>query len=422
MKLWFALAPLFFALASAHAAPPELVALMRAARAYDADLQVQEADIAQRRAAIDLDDGALWPRLEARLGYTRNQHDARFVIPDGAGTREVVITPHDQLDATFTLTVPVLDLGRRARIDAAEHRVDAAVEDQRKGVYATDEAVANAYFNAVFARARADIAKAELTTANARKRDTEVRRDAGFAGPLELARADADIARSQRVLADAELDEANARRVLARLSGTTPSIGPLVVSTDDGALDAWLAKVDRLPAIVALQREADALRSEARAAGLDLVPTVEAFVAERITNATGFGEPDNLQAGVTINWRLDATSFRRDDEIAARVRVNDLRVEAARRLARDRIADVWDQIGNRKARIAAAKAEVSAQEAATTDAEKRQREGRATGLEVDDARRARLAAAIEVARAEAELELARVLLRTAAGVDPTEAP
>lgn len=421
MKLRVAFASTFI-VTSVHATPPELVALMRAARSYDADLQVHVADIAQRRAALDLDDAALWPRLEARLGYTRNQYESRFVLPDGAGTREVVITPYDQLDATFTLTVPVLDLGRRARIDAAERRIDAVREDQRKAEHTTDEAVANAYFNAVFARARAAIAQAELATATARRRDTEVRRDAGFAGPLELARADADIARSQRVLADAELDEASARRVLTRLTGSAPVIGALVASPDDGTIESWLAKVDGLPAIVALQREADALRSEARAAGLDLVPTVEAFVAERVTNATGFGEPDNLQAGITINWRLDATSFRRDDEIGARVRVNDLRLEAARRVARDRIADVWDQIGNRKARIAAAKAEVTAQEAATLDAEQRLREGRATGLEVDEARRARLAAAIEVARAEAELELARVLLRTAAGVDPTEAP
>jgi len=418
--------PLVTCLVALLAAPPastSLPELMRAARGYEANLRASDADLAARKAALEVEDGGLWPRFEARLGYTHNQRDARVQLPDGDRTREIVITPHEQLEATFTLTVPLLDLGRRARIDASERRLQGQEAIYADSVSRTDEAVANAYYEGVFAHARATIAETELATSDERLTRIRARLAAGFAGPLEVARAEAEIARSRRALADARTDEDSARRRLAQLTGQAVDfVSTTTTEVDDprdGRLDDWLTKVDTLPAIVSLKREAAALRLEARAAGLDLVPTIDAFIAERITNANGFGEPDNFQVGVTATFRIDLPTLAQDDAIAARARAADRRVEVARRAARARIEDVWGQVTNRKARIAAARAEVASQESALADVDVRNREGVSTALDLDSARRDLLAARIELARSEAELALARVLLATAAGLDLT---
>jgi len=408
---------------AAPPASPSLPELMRAARGYEANLRAGDADLAAQRAALDVADGGLWPRFEARLGYTQNQRDARVQLPDGDGTREIVITPHEQFEASFTLTVPLLDLGRRARIDASERRLEGQEAAYADRVSRTDEAVASAYYEGVFARARATIAETELATAGERLTRIRTRLAAGFAGPLDVARAEAEIERSRRALADARMDEDSARRRLTQLTGQVVDFAAaLMIDVDDprdGRLDDWLNKADTLPAVVSVEREAGALRLEAHAAGLDLVPTIDAFIAERITNANGFGEPDNLQAGVTATFRIDLPTLARDDEIAARARAADRRVEVARRAARARIEDVWGQLTNRKARIAAARSEVAAQERALADVDVRNREGTSTALDLDSARRDLLAARIELARSEAELALARVLLATAAGIDLT---
>ena len=411
------------ALFAAPPAPTPLAELMRTARRYEAELRASDADIAQRRAALDVEEGGLWPRFEARLGYTRNQSETRLLLPEGSARREAVIAPHDQVDATFTLTVPLLDLGRRARIDASERRLEAQEALHAERVAKTDEAVASAHYEGVFARARMRIAEAELASSGERLTRVQARLAAGFAGPLDVARAEAEIERSRRALADARMDEASSRRRLALLTSVVVDFqepGPITLDDgSDGRLEDWIAKVDLLPAIVSIEREAAAWRIEARAAGLDLVPTIDAFVAERLTNASGFGEPDNLQAGVTATFRIDLPMLARDDELTARARAADLRAEVARRAARSRIEDVWGQIDNRKARITAARAELKAQETALGDVGVRNREGTSTALDLDNARRDLFAAKVELARSEAELALARVLLATAAGVDLT---
>lgn len=410
--------------------PAPLVALMKRARGHDAELGVEEADLESARAARDTEAGALWPRLDARLGYTRNQHESIATFPDGAGTREVIITPRDALEAQVTVTVPLLELGRRGRLDASERRLEGRAAGVEAARLRTDEAVANAWFQGSFALSRIGIARAEVATAMDRVTRVEVRSQAGFASPLDRARAQAELENAKAVVADAELALARARLDLERLTGISASCEPGAAecpsfaaepspaSPDAGSLQVETAPtVDDLPAVRAALAEAEALGREASAAELDLVPTVEAFVSERITNASGFGSGDNLSAGVTATFRLDLPSLGRDDELRARARAATRRAEVERRAAHVKILGLRREIAARQVALVAARAETAAREAAYEEAAARRSGGTATALDETTAQRDRLAARIEAARAEAELGLAQVLLALAAGED-----
>lgn len=72
--------------------------------------EVREADaaVSQRAGERTQSLGALIPSLSARAGYTRNQVEVAVTLPGGG---RAVISPQDQLDASLTLDVPLLDLG-----------------------------------------------------------------------------------------------------------------------------------------------------------------------------------------------------------------------------------------------------------------------------------------------------------------------
>ena len=405
-----------------HASPPAALAdLIRQARAHDAALAASAADVVARERARDVESGALWPRLEATVGYTRNQHDATAVFPDGAGTRSVTITPFDQLEANVRLSIPLLDLGRRARIDATDVRIAGTRDALNDQTRRTDELVSSAYYQAVFAAARKAIAQAELLSSQDRLKRISARQEAGFANPLEHATATAEVERARRSSSDADFDLESARRDLARLTGLPTDVIPIEPSPPPPVsldLSSLLAKVDTLPVIRAANAEVTALRREAQAARLDLVPTIDAFVADRLTNASGFGEANTISAGITARFALDLPILRRDDELMARARASELRVEATRREARLRIERLHLEYDNRRLRIPAAQAELVARELAVNEATSRLREGAATPLDLALAERDRLAARLELARTEAELGLTQVLLTLAAGLDP----
>jgi outer membrane protein TolC len=408
--------------ATARAAPPPALAeLIRQARNHDASLAASMADVTARERARDVESGALWPRLEATVGYTRNQHDATVTFPDGAGTRTITITPYDQLEANVRLTIPLLDLGRRARIDATDLRVAGTRDTQTDQSRRTDELVAAAYFQAVFAAARRAIADADLLSSQDRKDRITKRQEAGFANPLELATATADVERARRSISDADFDFESARKDLARLTGLPSdaiSIAPTPAAIQSHDLPSLLAAVDTLPSIRAANAEVTALRREAEAARLDLVPTVDAFVADRLTNASGFGEANTISAGITARFALDLPTLRRDDELMARARAAELRVEVTRREARLRIERLHLEHDNRRQRIPAASAELAARELAVSEASSRLQQGTATPLDLVIAERDRLSARLELARTEAELGLTQILLTLAAGLDP----
>lgn len=399
-------------------APTPLAEVLAAARKFELGLAVSDQQVAIARATRDTQEGGLWPRLEARLSYTRNQHDAVVSLPVGDTTRSITITPFDQLEAQATLTVPILDLGLRARIGASELRVDGLTAQRDNAAMALDERVATAYFQVAFAQSRKDIASAEVELVSLRIRELAARQAAGFENRLVIETANADLERARREVSAADYDLASARLDLEMLSGK-----PAVVASMEGlklamSLEVALERVASLPAVRAAEAEARAYRREADAARLDLVPTVEAFVSDRLTNAAGFGEVNNISAGISARFALDAPTFGRRDEAMARARAAELNAMVARRDAETRLRRLHLERTHREAAVTAASAEVTAREAALRDAEVRTKGGLATTLELRTAERDRQAAWLELARAQAELALTQALFIIAAGGAP----
>ncbi|HEX5659646.1 MAG TPA: TolC family protein, partial [Polyangiales bacterium] len=120
-----ALQPLDAFVASAHKTNPQL----RASSALNE----------QRDAEADRALGALLPAIQAQGSYTRNQYDVSFPDITGGGfptsaaefanAKQIKVLPKDQLDATFSLSVPLIDVGGWARRRAARATSEMAGAD-----------------------------------------------------------------------------------------------------------------------------------------------------------------------------------------------------------------------------------------------------------------------------------------------------
>lgn len=396
-----------------------LADLIRDARAHELSLAASNQDIEVSRAARDTRAGALWPRLEARFAYTRNQHDAVVTLPDGDSTQRITITPFDQLEASATLTVPILDLGLRRRLTAHDTRIGAQVEQQQARVRSIDERVATAFFQLYLAERHRQIATAEVELSVSRVHETAARKQAGFANPLAMENAHADLALAQRTLARADYEAGLARLDLAELTGHSAEHIKLAEFGPPSPVPHDVRDVlDTRPEVRAARSEARAHRQDAEAARLDLVPTVEAFVSDRLSNAAGFGEVNNLSAGLSARFLLDAPTLRRRDEALANARAAELKAMVALRDAETHIRRLQLELAHKEAILEAARTEVTARDAASTEAALRHKEGLATRLDLTIAERDRHTAWLELARAEADLRLTHALLVIAAGGTP----
>src|SRR4029077_6336559 len=70
--------------------------------------------------------------------YTRNQYEVKLALPDslGGGGQTLTIQPYDQLDASVTVSVPLVDVAAWARRSAA--RASATAAASRQGATALD--------------------------------------------------------------------------------------------------------------------------------------------------------------------------------------------------------------------------------------------------------------------------------------------
>ena len=152
------------------------------------------------------------------------------------------------------------------------------------------------------------------------------------------------------------------------------------------------------------------------AGALALVPSINAQVTQRFTNATGFQNQSSLyNAGVTFNWRLDVPAvaglraLRSSEETAL------IAAERARRQAADQLHGDWQKTRASLKKVSAARAQVVAARRAASLAHERNLAGVATQLDVIQSERDLFAAELSDIQASAELASARALLAISAG-------
>jgi len=401
---------------------PPLGAFLSAARAHAVDNREARALAAQSSARHRRAIATLLPSLNASAGYTRNQREIAASFPDGAGgTAQAVITAQDQLEATLGVEATLFDYGALRALGGTAASVDAADAEIEATEARTDRAVIEAYFQYAGGEALYDAARQAESTSARSAAVVAARREAGLASDLDVARAQAAIARAAQARSDAELAARRAARVLRTLSGLdVAGDAPALTDTLDEVppLARFVGGVDRLPAVSAARAQERSAASNAGAAWGPLLPRVTANFRERITNAPGFGPNALWSAGLAASWRLDAGDVAALRESAAAAEVARIRADRAVELARDAIEDAWQAVHARLAQARAARSERDTASRAADVARTRYAAGTATALEVVEAERDAFSADVSRVRADTELAYARAALQLAAGLAP----
>lgn len=375
---------------------------------------------------------ALLPSLTTQAAWTNNQYAAEFdqpVLddnglplrnPDGTPvTRKLTIIPKNQLDATFRFDLPLIDTGRWFRAMAGAAGSDAAI---RREEYTRDlvrRQVVAAWYGYAAALAVRESAKRSTKVADAQAELQEIRAKAGAATELEMLRARAEAQRNRQVVADTESLVATSRRTLRTLSGIDPGDSAALPPDDvhpEAPFEELEKNVDALPQVQAADRDAEAAGKLATAQRLAVLPTVGAQFTERVTNATGFqGQPNVYNAGIVLQWRLDAPTFMGMSVASANESSAMIGAERARIVARDQIHSDWQRWNAALHKLEAAKAQLEAAQRAAQVARDRYAAGAATQIDVIQAERDLFSAEVGQIQARTELASARLSLRISSG-------
>jgi outer membrane protein TolC len=372
---------------------------------------IQQQRLAQRDAAA----GASLPSLTIQGIYTRNQYESRFALPGGP---TVTITPQNGLDAFFTLTVPLLNIGAWEQHHAATANEQTAAALLVSTEVSVELAITQAYYQLLGSEVVFSTATESVKVAEANLVFVRDRRANGIASELDLQRALVDLARTQRDLAQADQSVIVARRSLESLSRLTPE--PVTHEDyreddlhEEAPLQTWLVgSSDELvavkPAVLAV-KFAETSRAATRAAWF---PTVAAQGQERVTNAGGFtGRHAYYTVMATATWRFDFGLAPNVAAQTAAVAAAAARANKARRTAEDLIYKAWHQVRISIAKARVARVQVKAAMLAQNLARDRYAEGVATQLEVIQAQRDYFSAAVGQAQTDFDLQYARALLR-----------
>ena len=415
---------------AAHASALQpLDEFLRGARATGAD--DAEAHAVRRQLGADADAalGRALPRLSLRGTYTRNQYESAIELPAAGGgpPATVTITPHDQLDGSATLDVPLVDLSSFARIAAARTSARAAATAAASTDLRVQAQVSQDFYQLVANVALVDSSRRALEVAQASFRIAERQHEAGSAPLLDVDRARAEVERDVQQLAGAELQVSLVARALQSATGIVPELQGQVALTDDlheePPLERFQAPDERIPSLAAAIESRVASEQQASAQRLALAPSLSAAMTERTSNATGFvGREASWQGIVGLTWTFDLTTLaniRSQDAAADAARAREQR---ARLAARDDIHRAWATVRTAVARSRSARvgAEVSAQ--ASRLALERYQAGAATQLDLLQAQRDAFAADAGRIQADADLVNSRAQLRIAAGESLLEGP
>jgi outer membrane protein TolC len=420
----------FLALPMGAWALQPLEAFVRAAREGSPDNQEAQATLAQQQAQAQASLGGALPSLSVRGAYTRNQYAAELSLqPDpSAEPIRAVITPANQLEATVTLSVPLVDLAQFQRIAAARTTAKAAGHQAEATGLQVEASVVQGYYQLVANAALVDASRKALEVARASLKLTEEQSTAGTVSSLDVDRAKAEVERQVQQLASAELALSLSARTLRSLSGLEPALDgvgatAMAALQDDlrpePALESFVPADSRLPAVAAAQATTQAAEQRARAQRLTLLPSLSGNATERITNAAGFtGNNAVYSAGLTLSWSLDYSTFANIRAQEAAVSGARAREERTRRGSHDAIHRAWNQVMANIARSRSARAQVQSSSHAAELARDRYEVGAATQLDLLQAQRDAFSAEVSRIQADAELANARAQLRIASGQDP----
>jgi len=445
MRLLFVLV----VLARTAAADPRALTLREAisyARAHQPSLQAAQARVAVARAQAQVPAAARMPRVtagaELLLGTNNNTTASYggplgFDIPRIGGTpanAKTSLSPEPSTLAGIGVRQEVYDFGR---IDAQEAALDlfarAAEEDAQSSDLDLVLFVEQSFYAVQGARAIEQAAAAAVKRAQEHRDFAKANVDAQLRPPIELTRADADLARRQA-------DEVRAAGALhAAQQVLAAAIGAPDAALDAGADDvSYAAPIEETASLVDLEKRVpslraalDALRGQqalTQAIQRELRPdlSLSASLTGRAggstvtTNPTPSGAgwvPDiaNWDALVVISWPVfDRTIDARADVSRQLEHVRAAELDTEREQLRAQIAGTYSDLDVAQRALPALQRAVDAATANEDQANARFSKGLGTAVELADAEALLTDAQIQLAigqfqRARARARLARVI-------------
>jgi outer membrane protein len=385
------------------------------------DVRASSATNEQRDAEEERATGSLLPSLQAQGNYTRNQYQVAF-DPSllGMAGKPIVVQKYNQLDATFTLSMPLIDVGawERRAVAKATHEVSSA--DLNNTRFDLTRRVARAYFQLLANEAVLESAQRALKLSQENAASTREKRAAGTASELDVQRARGDTARAEQDVAVASLNVVTSRRSLETLSGLTPEPAhefPTDALQPEAPLETWIGNGEKVPSVQSARAARRAAERGIRAADAAWLPTVNGNFQERLTNAPSLvGKKEYYLAQLSAVWKIDAT-------IPASVRAQKAQAAAAiakadstQRQAFDNIFNDWQQVSFSIERARSARTQVEAAQASVQLARDRYEGGIATQLDVLQAQQDLFRADVGRIQADADVAYARAALRLDSGL------
>ncbi len=395
---------------------PVLAQLIASAQAASPSIAQAGARIADARARRVAASAALLPSLE--LGVSASRSNQQSTLPAGTVSQAALQSAWE------------IDLigARRAQRDAARARVAGANASWHEARVAVAAEVATQYYNLRTCEQLLAVATQDAASRGDTARLTQLTADAGFQAPATaaLARASAADAKSratlQRALCDIDVKALVALSAIAEPDLRARLAAGPVVPAAAFTLAAIPAQVlAQRPDVFAAEQEVAAASADVGSAQADRYPRLSLSGAIGIGHFRGGGESvktDTWTIGpLAISLPIFDAGRRSANAAAARVRY-DSAVIAYRASARRAVSEVEQAlvlINSADSRGADAQTALEGYRTAFVAADDRYKHGLGSLLELEDARRTRLAAENAVVTLQRDRSNAWVALYRAAG-------
>lgn len=406
---------------------PALDALLREAVAHNLDLRAAVARVEQARAVVGATGLGLFPQIDAQAGAARNQ----AAIDNAPGNVRRADTESVSVGLAWELDL----WGRLRRENEAVRAELLAAEYARRGVMIGVVAeVAGTWFRLASLDEQLQITRATVQTREQFLRLTQAQAERGVGSGLDVASAEAQLARARASVPDFERQIAQAQHALSLLLGRNP------VRFSAPALDAASAMAPEIPAglpSTLLERRPDILQAEqALVAANARIGSAKAALFPTLSLTGSFGSlsgdlsdlfsagAETWSLGVNLlqpildadrnGYRVDLADARKAEALAAYERAvrNGFREVADALVAREKLAQV------ERAQLELVAAQQRAEQIATA----RYKAGYSSYFDVINAGRDLFDAQLAHASARLDARLATVQLYRALGGGWQSAP
>ncbi|WP_353155930.1 efflux transporter outer membrane subunit [Herminiimonas fonticola] len=407
---------------------PLLVDLIQAAQTVSPTVATAVARIEQSRATSVSADAALIPKLDASVNVQRTNMQAP--LPLGT-TTQAALQPSWEAD---------LFGGNRATSRAALARLQGAQASWHDARVSVAAEVANRYYSLRTCNKLIIVTRADADSRAETARLSDLSAKAGFQAPATAALARASAAEgSGRATQQRALCDLDVKALVALTAIDEPAIRKKIADTPAPDTSATMLDISSLPAQTLTQRPDVFIAEREVAAASAEVGNAQAQRYPRLTLSGSVGVASFRSGGVTTNldtWSIGPVSLTLPifdgGARAANVTAAQAQYEAAvvsyRSSVRQAVREVEEALVNLQstaARSDDARVAVDGYRASFNGTESRYQNGLASLVELEDARRVRLAAELNAVSLERERMAAWIALYRAAGggwVNPDAAP